>query len=421
MGVGLILPLILIISFLIYQLNVFCRSYDAIVQNLTRANEYNIEFKNDFDAVMYQMVARSLNKDDVTAVTGMEAPDKLIDDAEQTFEKLRLTTNSVHAKDRISSVLKLLETLRKRMEDIDGAIDLEDSYDDNMERLDSDIRILTQLVQERIIEYIYFESESMEEIRQQMESQRVRVMNVTAAAVIVVLVYTALFYFLISRSITNPVADLELRLLQAQINPHFLYNTLDNIVWLSEDGRTREVEDMVTSLSQFFRTTLAGGEDFIRISDEIAHIEAYLHIQRQRYRDILSYDINIPEEIMNCRIIKLTLQPLVENALYHGIKNKRGGGKISLYAAGEGGQIRLTVEDDGIGMDGETLAHVKALIDGKAKPSEDNTGFGIANISERMRLNYGPKYGILIHSEYGVGTKVEILIPRSNEENEQKM
>ena len=158
MGVGLILPLIVIISFLVYQLNVFCRSYDAIVQNLTRANEYNIEFKNDFDAVMYQMVARSLNKDDVTAVTGMKAPDKLIDDAEQTFEKLRLTTNSVHAKDRISSVLKLLETLRKRMEDIDGAIDLEDSYDGNMERLDSDIRILTQLVQERIIEYIYFES-----------------------------------------------------------------------------------------------------------------------------------------------------------------------------------------------------------------------------------------------------------------------
>jgi two-component system sensor histidine kinase YesM len=421
MGVGLILPLIVIVSFLIYQLNVFCRSYDAIVQNLTRANEYNIEFKNDFDAVVYQMVARSLTKDEVASVTGMKSPDILIDDAEQAFEKLKLTTNSVHAKDRISSITKLLETLRRRMDDINGSIDLEDSYDENMERLDSDIRILTGLIQERIIEYIYYESESMEEIRQQMESQRVKVMNVTVASVIIVLVYASVFYILISRTITNPVADLELRLLQAQINPHFLYNTLDNIVWLSEDGRTREVEDMVTSLSQFFRTTLAGGEDFIKIADEVSHIEAYLHIQHQRYRDILTYDIEIPESIMNCRIIKLTLQPVVENALYHGIKNKRGGGKISLHAADEGNQIRLTVEDNGIGMDEKTLEHVRALIDGKVKPSEDNTGFGIANVSERMRLNYGPRYGMSIESEYGVGTKVDIIIPKSHEENEQKL
>ncbi|MCR5747244.1 MAG: histidine kinase [Lachnospiraceae bacterium] len=412
LGGGLILPLILIISFLIYQLNVFCKSYDAIVQNLTKANEYNLEFKKDFDSVMYQMVARSLTKEEVQAVTGMEPPDTLISNAEDAFKKLKPTTNSKLAEDRISSIIKLMETLRDRMDDINGNINSESAYDENMERLDSDIRILTQLIQERIIEYIYFESESMEEVRMQMDDKRNGIMSMTIIAVIVVLIYTVAFYKIISRSITNPVADLELKLLQAQINPHFLYNTLDNIVWLAEDGRTDEVEDMVTSLSQFFRTTLAGGEDFVKISDEISHIEAYLHIQQIRYRDILTYTIDIPDELNDYRMIKLTLQPVVENALYHGIKNKRGGGSISISAEDNGKNIRMIVQDTGIGMRDEELSAVKDIIDGKVRPSTDNTGFGMANIAERIRLNYGPEYGITLESEYEKGTSVYIVIPK---------
>ncbi|MBR1913985.1 MAG: sensor histidine kinase [Lachnospiraceae bacterium] len=412
MGVGLILPLVIIIAFLIYQLNIFCKSYDAIVLNLTKANEYNLEFKSDFDSVLYQMVARSLTKDEVSEVAHMKAPDAMISDAENTFRRLRTTTNSVHAADRISSILKLMETLRNRMDDINGNIDSESAYEDNMERLDSDIRILTELIQERIIEYIYYESESMEEVRQQMDEQRLRVMNVAVIAVGVVLIYAVTFYILISKSITRPVADLELRLLQAQINPHFLYNTLDNIVWLAEDGKTGEVEDMVTSLSQFFRTTLAGGEDFVRISDEVSHIEAYLHIQHLRYQDILSYEISIPDELKTYRIIKLTLQPIVENALYHGIKNKRGGGSITISAGDEDRNIRLIVEDTGIGMKEDELQNVRSIIEGKTRPSSDNTGFGMANIAERIRLNYGPGYGMTIESEYDKGTRVEIVIPK---------
>ena len=206
MGVGLILPLVIIIAFLIYQLNIFCKSYDAIVLNLTKANEYNLEFKSDFDSVLYQMVARSLTKDEVSEVAHMKAPDAMISDAENTFRRLRTTTNSVHAADRISSILKLMETLRNRMDDINGNIDSESAYEDNMERLDSDIRILTELIQERIIEYIYYESESMEEVRQQMDEQRLRVMNVAVIAVGVVLIYAVTFYILISKSITRPVA-----------------------------------------------------------------------------------------------------------------------------------------------------------------------------------------------------------------------
>ncbi|MCR5238363.1 MAG: sensor histidine kinase [Lachnospiraceae bacterium] len=408
----IILPLMIISVFLMYELNVFCRSYDAIVRNVTKANRYSLEFKNEFDSVMYQMVARSVTKDEVQAVAGMANPDDLITDAELAFKSLRDTTNSGQAKDKIVSIEKLLSTLRKRMDDINDSIDSEGSYDENLERLDTDIRILTGLIQERISEYIYYESESMELTRQQMDEQRLRVMNMIILALILALGASIGFYMFISRSITAPVADLELKLLQAQINPHFLYNTLDNIIWLAEDGRKEEVEDIASSLSRFFRTTLSGGRDFIKIKEELNHIEAYLHIQRQRYRDILSYDISVPEELSKYLIIKMTLQPVVENALYHGIKNKRGGGRISIIGREEGDYVFLTVKDEGMGMDEKTLENLKSIISGEIKPSADNTGFGMSNVAERMRLNYGNRCGINIRSEYGSGTEVEIFIPK---------
>lgn len=410
----IILPLMIISVFLMCELNVFCRSYDAIVRNVTEANKYNLEFKNDFDSVVYQMIARSMTKEEIENISGMSDPDRLINNAERAFEGLEKTTRSGQARDKLVSIRKLLATLRKRMDDINDSIDSEGSYDENMERLDADIRILTELIQERISEYIYYESESMEQVRTQMDSERLKVMNMIILALILALAASVGFYMFISRSITEPVADLELKLLQAQINPHFLYNTLDNIIWLAEDGRKDEVEDIASSLSRFFRTTLSGGRDFIKIKEELDHIEAYLHIQRQRYRDILSFRLNVPEALSEYLIIKMTLQPIVENALYHGIKNKRGGGTIEISAREEGGYVYLTVGDDGMGMDEQSLSDLRDIIAGKIKPAADNTGFGMSNVAERMRLNYGRNCGIKVTSEYGVGTKVEIYIPKQS-------
>ena len=421
MYAALIIPLVIIAGILMYELNVFCRSYDAIVLNVTRANEYNLKFKNDFDMAVYQMIARSVTKEEVASVAGLKNPDDMINEAEAAFSGLRNTTHSDQAKQRISSVKKLLSTLRKRMDDINDSIESDGSYDENMERLDSDIRILTELIQERISEYIFYESDSMEQVRRSMDAQRLRVMNMTILTVFLTVAASGIFYMLISRSITEPVADLELKLLQAQINPHFLYNTLDNIIWLAEDGRKEEVEDITSSLSRFFRTALSGGRDFITVKEELAHIEAYLHIQRQRYRDILEYEIDVPEELTSFLIIKMTLQPVVENALYHGIKNKRGGGRIVISGREEGNYIFLSVKDDGIGMKEEELSYLKGIISGSNKPSADNAGFGMSNVAERMRLNYGSRCGIKVSSEYEKGTEVEIFIPKQKEKNEQKV
>lgn len=141
------------------------------------------------------------------------------------------------------------------------------------------------------------------------------------------------------------IRNMESKLLQAQINPHFLYNTLDTIVWLAESGRDEEVVKMTSYLSEFFRTTLSKGKDYITLEEEKRHVESYLQIQQFRYQDIMDYRIEMDEEIMDYTVPKLTLQPLVENALYHGIKKKRGGGTILIEGKLEGNKILLKVID----------------------------------------------------------------------------
>ena len=470
LSVFLIVPFLVITSFLLYNFDRFCTSYDTAVANVTNANRYNLTFKENIDAVLYQMVARSVNKNELRQELGMPDPDDLINDAEGTFMSLKEASASSAARDTTESILKLMVTLRKRVNDIDSSLHNQGSYDENMMRLDTDIRILTELIQKRINEYIYYEAANMENIRIKMLMQRDILVRFTLITVFVMLAVSIFFSAYITRSITKPVEELcritervgtgdfstwenreeeneiavlnnsinsmvgqlgqlvdnirteqinsrnlELRLLQAQINPHFLYNTLDNIVWLAEDGRTEDVENLVTYLSQFFRAMLSGGREFISIKQEISHVEAYLSIQSFRYRDILSYEINVPEEFSDYYIIKMTLQPVVENALYHGIKYKRQPGRIRIGIREEGENLIFIIEDDGIGMKEEELLRVRRLINGMESPGEDNSGFGLVNVAERMRLRYGVNYGMNFESEYGRGTRVEIQIPKLNE------
>lgn len=418
MSLVMIIPFIVITAVLIYQLNQVAGVYDGIVRNITRANQYNTVFKEEMDAVMYQMVARSLRKDEVKESLGMEDPDTLIREARETFEGLSRTTSSSEAGERLQSIIKLLDTLRDRADEINETVDVNGHYDENMMRLDTDIRIITELIQERISEYIYYESVSMEATRSDIDGRRALLIRIAAITIIGTSVVTLLLAVQIAnlferiREEQMNSRNLELRLLQAQINPHFLYNTLDNIVWLSEDDRKEDVASIITSLSQFFRTTLSGGRDFITLRQELSHVEAYLQIQRFRYRDILSYRIEVPESCRDYSIIKMTLQPIVENALYHGIKNKRGMGEIRICVEEEEERLRISVEDNGIGMEEETLLRLRKIIDGEVRPAEDNSGFGMSNVAERLRLNYGKGVGLFVTSEYGQGTKVEILIPK---------
>ncbi|MBO4695959.1 MAG: sensor histidine kinase [Lachnospiraceae bacterium] len=209
----------------------------------------------------------------------------------------------------------------------------------------------------------------------------------------------------------------ELRTLQAQINPHFLYNTLDAIVWKAEAGEKDEVIHLTSALSDFFRISLSSGADWIPISQEKKHIEGYLKIQQTRYRDIMDYEIDIPDDIGEYYILKLLLQPLVENALYHGIKIKRGGGTIKVSGRLEDGYLVFCVKDTGLGMSPEQLHDLKERMKkGQPTVSVGGGGFGLVNVNMRIRLYYNQADDLKIESD-AEGTSVTFKVPcRTGEE-----
>ncbi len=209
----------------------------------------------------------------------------------------------------------------------------------------------------------------------------------------------------------------ELRTLQAQINPHFLYNTLDAIIWKTEAGEKDEVIQLTGALSDFFRISLSSGADWIPIHQERKHIEGYLKIQQTRYRDIMRYEIDIPDDIGDYYILKLLLQPLVENALYHGIKIKRGGGTIRVVGRLKDDMLEFSVSDTGTGMTPEKMELLKERMkEGQPVVSEGAGGFGLVNVNLRLRLYYNQPEGLEILSD-GNGTTVSFRVPcRTREE-----
>ena len=205
----------------------------------------------------------------------------------------------------------------------------------------------------------------------------------------------------------------ELVALQSQINPHFLYNTLDTVVWMARSGNQEGVVSMVTALTRFFRISLSKGRDFIPLRDELAHVESYLTIQRTRYEDVLSYRVEVDEGCLDIMVPKLILQPLVENAIYHGIKLKENGGDVMIRGHMDGGELLLEVEDTGIGMLPERLAEVfRSLEEGIG----ESDSYGLRNIHERLHICYGMAYGLEIESDYLFGTTVRVRIPKERKE-----
>lgn len=210
---------------------------------------------------------------------------------------------------------------------------------------------------------------------------------------------------------------LELRALQAQINPHFLYNTLDSIIWMVELGENQQAIDVTSSLARFFRLGINRGSEIITIRTEIEYLETYLSIQKTRYKDKLDYEISFQPELYGYRILKLLVQPLVENAIYHGIKNKESPGVVRVYGEAEGGTMLIRVSDDGVGMDESKLESLRRSL---ASPPEyegpdaaDATfgGVGVRNVQERIALYFGPSYGLAFESAPGIGTTVIMRIP----------
>lgn len=206
----------------------------------------------------------------------------------------------------------------------------------------------------------------------------------------------------------------ELKVLQAQINPHFLYNTLDTIIWLGEKEEHERVVLMTSALAKYFRLSLSKGEDIIPIRSEIEHVKNYLIIQKIRYDNKLKYEFDIDPDIAFYYTVKLTLQPLVENALYHGIKDRDAGGTIRVSGKVINGNICFVVEDDGTGM---TPEQVDNIFKNSVSKSVTTGGVAIKNVQERLQIYFGKEYGLRYESELGKGTKVHVCIPIKDDIN----
>ena len=205
----------------------------------------------------------------------------------------------------------------------------------------------------------------------------------------------------------------ELDTLQSQINPHFLYNTLDIIVWMIENERQSEAVKVVTALARFFRISLSKGKTVIPVRDELEHVRNYLMIQKMRFKNRFEYEITADEQAGQLATIKLILQPLVENAIYHGMEYMDGDGLIRVEAKQKGEDLLISIEDNGLGMPqdvADTLL-TRETSEKEKNQSRKGSGIGLKNVHERIRLYFGQDYGLQIFSEPDEGTRIVIRLP----------
>ncbi len=402
---------IVVIILTVSTIAVYQVRYRKFLHNITTVSEFNQNFKEEIDLKMYYYVVGSRYSEGLPVAEVLEAEKLASSLIESTTDKDSLTA--------ITSVLDLCKTLETQMQSIAET----ESYDDRQIQLENNIYVLTSLIQEYMYDYLYFEAVQLNEMQNEIQIQLIIeiavILLLVACAVAFLAGYTSKrikdigggdltvkepvqsdIYEIkdLSVGMENMVARMdnlmkeskdkqeslrkaELALLQAQINPHFLYNTLDTIIWLIEAGKSDDAVEMVANLSSFFRSSLSNGEDIISLGDEEKQVISYLQIQQVRYKDILTFSVDIDPDIKGVRMPKLTLQPLVENALYHGILRD-----LRLV------QIRQSLE------------------------SKERVGFGLTTVHERLQLFFGDQYGLSVESREGEGTTVTARIPASKEE-----
>ncbi len=452
-----LIPMAILVGVWFISIMRYNEQYGKALRNTSVISEFSLDFKKNYDYKIYLIVAGSKSY-------SSQDPIKDIREAKKIVAEVGKMTENEQSRQIIQVTKKYMDRLQQYTEQIHTNILEGSHYDENKDIWENGIQSITASIQENILKLLYYENLQGVAVYNDMQTMTHTLLFVSILLFISLFIFAIIIITIISKTIVKPVLDLinvteqaadgnlavradirngpemkalgyslnvmiqkisslidqvtkeqtmlreaEIELLQMQINPHFLYNTLDTIVWLAEAGNKESMIQMVENLSEFFRSSLNGGRDIVPISSEVRHISSYLQIQQVRYQDILDYEIWISEDIESYLIPKITLQPLVENALYHGIKHKRGLGKIRVSGKKTGDSILFTVEDNGIGMKPERLRQVK---EGLTHHHEDKSDFyALYNVSERIRLKFGSSYGLKLYSKYSEGTKVEVWLP----------
>ena len=446
---------------LILEVVRFNNQYDAIITNITTANGINGYIKPAIDAEMWNIVSGK---------TEFEAGNQyqIIEQANSQIDFLMANANSDKSRGKLEVIRRTMTTLTHYIDIMGQQIEQGSRVSANEEVL-KNIRGVSTVIEDSVQDYMLVEVNEAEIKYKENQTRFAQLSLFYTILLPAVIAFSILAAWIISASISIPIkklhdvtttitgADLEalvtrnnvdeitelgisfnimigkirelldskikehdnlkkaeLKALQAQINPHFLYNTLDTIVWMAEANKSAQVIEMACALSSFFRIALSKGQDWISLRQEIEHVRSYLAIQKMRYEDILDYRVEVEESLLDCAILKLTLQPLVENALYHGIKSKRNGGTIIVRVARVNeGMLLVDVEDNGVGLTPFKLSKIQTMLtENSGEFVANETGFGLDNVNKRIKLYYGEQYGLSIQSQYLEGTQVTVAIPK---------
>lgn len=448
---------------LVFQMMSYSHQYDTIINNITTANSIIGTIKPNIDNEMWKIVAgkNSFNE-------GQQY--EIIKTVNSKVEWMIANTDSNRTKVKLDVILRTMQTITEDINFMGIQVKQSSTAVENEATLEK-IRFDTGVVEGLIQDYVAFEVNRTNDQYQHMRNGFIRWEIISIVIISGAIVFAVVAAWGLSRSIYTPIKKLhdvtktitqndlnilltsdnvdeitemgmsfnimvgkikelldakvkeqknlkkaELRALQAQINPHFLYNTLDTIIWMAEARKTDQIVEIVRALSSFFRISLSKGRDWITIREEIERVRSYLTIQKIRYQDIMDFKIEADEVVAENTILKLVLQPLVENALYHGIKNKRKGGTIIVRANQKNeNEIVLEVEDNGIGFTADKLAQLKAELSKDSGEIKQEIGYGIGNVNQRIKLYYGKQYGLTVKSEYRTGTCVTFVIPARDE------
>ena len=433
--------------------------YDRIITNVSRANRIIQTVKVDISDEIWDIVAGKKTFEEGNQY-------EIVNNIKTGISEMMASTENETNRDVLEVASRAVNTLEKYVNILGAQIEQNAAVSEN-EQILEEVRGVASLIYDILQNFIVAEIETSA-ITNESIKHSFRMLAVIQIVIIFVMLAVAVYTSIsVSESIRRPISDMEtlssliaegqldartklphvpeldqlsenlnimagkiqelidenikeqqnlqkaeMKTLQAQITPHFLYNTLDTIIWLAESERKDEVIEITKAFSNFFRISLSKGHEWIPIEQELDHVQSYLTIQKIRYRDILDYEINFDTNLKGRQVLKLILQPLVENAIYHGIKSKRGRGKLTVTAKLiENDYIYFCVQDNGIGFTEERLNDVLFELSDNADPENLKSIYGLYNVNKRLKLYYDMSVSLFIDSEYGKGTSVSFKIP----------
>ena len=453
----MILPAVCSILITAYHTN----RYNQIIKNVSRANQINQIIKQDISNEVWEIVAGKK-----TFYDGKQYV--ILGKIENGIEEMLKTTSLKDNRQKLEVASRAEKTLKKYIDLLGTQINNNAPVSNREETLE-EVRGCASLMNDIFQDFIVAEIQTLSETNDSIRQSTI-LLSIVQIVIIIFVIFLAFFsMYSVSESIRQPIhsmeilstkiasGDLEARVerpnveeldnlsgnlntmagkinelieenireqknlqkeemktLQAQITPHFLYNTFDTIIWLAESGQTEQVVEITKAFSNFFRISLSKGHDWIPIEQEFEHVKSYLTVQKIRYRDILDYSIEFDERLSGTMVLKLILQPLVENAIYHGIKNKRGRGNLKVSAVlDHENNIIFSVEDDGKGFTPERLDQVKRELKSEGSSEDLQHIYGLYNVNKRLNLYYDKPVNLEIESVLDKGTIVSFKIPWS--------